>query len=399
MPAALAEPRGAPLAEAPATVAERPSRPPPTFADRAAATTTADRPAAAPGEPPRILRRPAPLAPAPVDIVPRNTGAPTSGAVQAAAPAQAPTPAPVPAPAPRPTRTAHQPIDPDGPTLIRRPPGFEERMAGDMVRAPPRRETPAAVDGVAERAAARAPAPASAQTPPMASLPPVLTSAGVDVPAAEPSRVTVQARPPPPRPVKPPPVPPPTEPAYVLPPERAASPEPDTGSTATVPHPTLALPSPVLVLGSGWRLALARLTDVVLIAALATATLYAVLLALGVRPAVQPVVDRAHADPITMVVAIVGAPFVTVALYQALTVVLFGATVGGRLAGLRVVRVRDGERPGVVRALVRGAAAAVGTVAFGGGPLWGVLVDRRRRGLGDLVTRCVTVRASARSAA
>lgn len=384
-PAAVAEVRGAPLPEAPATVADRPARAPPTFADRSAPATVADRPSAAPAEPPRILRRPAPLAPAPVDVVPRNPAPPPRIAANAAAPAQVR----------RPTATAQQAIDPDGPTQIRRPPGFEERMVSDVVRAPPRRETPAAVEGVGARAAPRPAAPAPAAAAPLASLPPVLTSAGVEASVLEPGRATVPARPPPPRPVQPPPLPPPTAPAFVLPPEPPAPAEPDTASTAAVPLPARALPPSVLVLGSGARLALARGTDALITAALAAVVLYASLLALGVRPAVQPIVDAAHGNPVALAVTLLGAPFVAVALYQALGVLLLGATVGGRLAGLRVVRMRDGAKPGALRALVRAALSALGTIAFGSGPLWGLLIDRRRRGLGDLVARCVTVRASA----
>lgn len=168
-----------------------------------------------------------------------------------------------------------------------------------------------------------------------------------------------------------------------------------TGSPAAVPQPELAAPPAVLVLGSGWRLALARAVDGLATAALAAGLLLGALSAVGVRAAVQPVVDRSHADPVTMAGLLLAVPFCAVALYQAVTVLFLGGTLGCRLAGLRVVRQCDGARPGAMRALVRGLASALGTLLFGSGPLWGLLIDRRRRGLGDVVASSVVVRAAA----
>ena len=173
----------------------------------------------------------------------------------------------------------------------------------------------------------------------------------------------------------------------------------DTSSTATMPQPDLALPPAVLVLAGGWRLAAARAVDLVLTGATAAALLFAALSAVGVRAAVQPLVDQAHADPLVMLAVMVGAPFFAVALYQAATVLLLGGTLGGRLVGLRVVRQHDGARPGALRVLVRGVATAVGVLAFGSGPLWGLLIDRRRRGLGDIVARSLMVRTGGGGAA
>lgn len=297
------------------------------------------------------------MSPAPVDIVPRNPNPPIA--------------------------KAEADVDPDGPTLIRRPPGFEERMAGDVLRPLPRQQTPAAVEGLAAKTVPR---PATMAT----QLPPAAPRAAAPTPA--PPRAPAPAMPPPPPPTPPPaPRPPPPLQQTVAP--VAAPADVDTGTTAAVPQAELALPPPVLVLGSGWPLALARTVDAVLGGALVVAALWGALVVVGVRPAVQPVVDQAHADPIPMAVVLLGAPFVAVALYQALSVLVLGGTVGCRVAGLRVVRQQDGARPGALRALVRGLASAFGTMLFGSGPLWGLLIDRRRRGLGDIVARSVMVRA------
>ena len=245
-------------------------------------------------------------------------------------------------------------------------------------------ETPAAVEGVMAKAVPR-PVTAALRPPP---LPPAEA-----LRAPPPSAPAPRAPPtPPPTPAPLPPQPPPPQPPVAAPVAQPA--DIDTSSTAAVKMPELASPPPVLVLASGWPLALAWLVDAMLTFAAAAAVLLGALYALGVRPAVQPVVDQAHTDPIPMAVALVGAPFFAIALYQTLTVLALGGTVGGRLAGMRVVRVRDGARPGPLRALVRGVASAVGTVAFGCGPFWGLLIDRRRRGLGDIVASSVVVRAA-----
>lgn len=163
-----------------------------------------------------------------------------------------------------------------------------------------------------------------------------------------------------------------------------------TGATAELAVP--AAPAAVLVLGSGWRLALARLVDAALSLALAGTALFGALTALGVRFAVQPLVDYLHQSPVPAAAVLLGTPFAAFALYQALSVLVLRGTLGCRLAGLRVVALTDGSRPGLVRSVVRGVAAAAGALLFGSGPLWGIFVDRRRRGLGDIVARSVVVR-------
>jgi len=164
-----------------------------------------------------------------------------------------------------------------------------------------------------------------------------------------------------------------------------------TGATAELAVP--AAPAAVLVLGSGWRLALARLVDAALSLALAGAALFGALTVLGVRFAVQPLVDYLHQSPVPAAAVLLGTPFAVFALYQALSVLVLRGTLGCRLAGLRVVALADGSRPGLVRSVVRGVAAAAGALLFGSGPMWGIFVDRRRRGLGDIVARSVVVRA------
>jgi uncharacterized RDD family membrane protein YckC len=138
----------------------------------------------------------------------------------------------------------------------------------------------------------------------------------------------------------------------------------------------------------------AGLVDLALCAPLAIGAGVLLLSRAGVRAAWQPIVDHAHANLVGAIVAVVVAPLAAVALYHALTVIALGGTVGHRVLGLRVVRAKDGAKPGFVRALVRGALTAAGIGAFAAGPLWGLLVDRRRRGAGDLLTGSFVARAA-----
>ena len=368
------------------------------------AATTPDRPSAAPAEAPRILRRPAPLSPAPVDVVPKN-------------------PSPPPPPPPKATTEV---IDPDGPTLIRRQsPRWSESFT-DVTQPLPRSETPAHVEGVGTRAPAPvarpAPAAPAARTAPAAPQAPVARPAPAPAPASPPA-VAARPAPAPAAPVRPapaPPAPPPRVATEMVQPdaiveeelEPVPAPAPPSASMPTMPLVDLvaleasrdltgataelavpAAPAAVLVLGSGWRLALARLVDAALSLALAGAALFGALTVLGVRFAVQPLVDYLHQSPMPAAAVLLGTPFAVFALYQALSVLVLRGTFGCRLAGLRVVALADGSRPGLVRSIVRGVAAAAGALLFGSGPLWGIFVDRRRRGLGDIVARSVVVRA------
>ena len=76
-------------------------------------------------------------------------------------------------------------------------------------------------------------------------------------------------------------------------------------------------------------------------------------------------------------------------VYQLLSTWLAGATFGKRVARLRVVG-PDGARPGLGRSAWRSAAAVLGAVAFGIGPLL-ALFTRSGRGLHDLAAGTAVV--------
>jgi uncharacterized RDD family membrane protein YckC len=143
------------------------------------------------------------------------------------------------------------------------------------------------------------------------------------------------------------------------------------------------------------RVALAAFIDTLLAGALAAAALVAFLQARGVRADWQPVVDMLHADPLMGALSLVGAPILVVAGYHFACVVVLSATLGQLALGLRVRARATGARPGVARSLVRALGTAAGVLLLGAGPCWGLLVDRERRGLGDLIARSFVVRANA----
>jgi uncharacterized RDD family membrane protein YckC len=76
-------------------------------------------------------------------------------------------------------------------------------------------------------------------------------------------------------------------------------------------------------------------------------------------------------------------------VYQLLCTWLLGATLGKRVAGLRVVG-PDGARPGLARSAWRAAAAVLGVVVVGIGPLV-ALFTRTGRGLHDLLAGTAVV--------
>lgn len=140
------------------------------------------------------------------------------------------------------------------------------------------------------------------------------------------------------------------------------------------------------------RWAAAASVDVVVSVAVTSGAIVAALGARGVRVAVQPIVDYLAADVVTGVATFFVPAFVALFLLQALTVLALGATVGQRVMGLRVLRVHDGTKPGVLRILLRAAGSALGVVALGVGPFWALWLDGKRRGLGDIVARTVAAK-------
>lgn len=140
------------------------------------------------------------------------------------------------------------------------------------------------------------------------------------------------------------------------------------------------------------RWAAAALVDTTVSVGVAGGAVYAALTARGVRVAVQPVVDYVHADFVTGVATLAVPAFVALFALQLVTVVALGANVGQRIVGLRVLRLHDGKKPGIIRIVLRAIASAAGVVALGVGPFWALWLDGRRRGLGDIVARTVVAR-------
>lgn len=186
---------------------------------------------------------------------------------------------------------------------------------------------------------------------------------------------------------------PPAPRASGAPPARPTS----TNAGAASPHPARTPGAPAgrptrgveLASGRAWVAALAA--DAALTVLVTASACIAVLIVLGVRPAPQPIIDYAHASPAGALVVLLGVPFVVVGIAQALPVALFGATIGHMAFDLRVVSSSTGQPLSRTRAAVRGLTTALGVLCFGAGPLWGLLVDGRRRGLGDVLAGSIVV--------
>lgn len=145
-------------------------------------------------------------------------------------------------------------------------------------------------------------------------------------------------------------------------------------------------------LARGGRWFAANAIDAAVGALFVGAALVGTFLGLGVQPAPQLLIDFAHASPSGVLAVFISVPFVVLCLVLGVPVMVLGATTGQFALGLRVVSARTGKSLPPLRAALRGVASALGTVCFAAGPLWGILVDRRRRGLGDLLARSVVVR-------
>lgn len=361
-----------------------------TLLDEPAATVpdslVPDSPVPAPPEPPRILKRPAPLAPPPLDVVPPNPQA-QGLRVGANDPTLIRRSPPRPAPVTMPTGVPLSDASVTAPTSDPIP------VLPDDATVP----VPRAISSTADEPPAAVAPPAPAPRSP----PPPTRSAGPDELASPAPSEAAPAAPAPragPLPTTRPPPPSlsqthrPAAPSAVSTSEHARS----TGAGTAGPQATPVL-APVLQLAPPLRWAAAGLADVVIGAVLALGAAAAGLAVEGVRVALQPVVDFIYASPVAAVSALVVAPLVALVVYHGVVVAIGGATVGQRLLRLRVVRMSTGEPPGPGRALVRGLMTSVGVLLCGAGPLWGMFVDRRRRGLGDLVARTIVVVVAGRS--
>jgi uncharacterized RDD family membrane protein YckC len=348
----------------------------------------APAPAPAPAQPPSILRRPGPLAPPSLDGLPR---APHSHEAPKTAPGGPPNHGPaVDIPTTAPLTTAPLTTAP----LTTAPATVADRtlVEGVAVTAPsstapsptapspiaPDRPAPAVVASVAPATAARQPVPPLAAPPG----PPNVAS---------------------PAPSRPPPAPPvaaahaPERPVSSSSSSRAAGPAPPPAAQAQAQAPatTNARPTaparPVtlkLAVPGALRQWGAAMVDGLGVAAAVFVALRALLAASGVRPSVQAVVDALHQDPVAVAPLLLAIPSGVFA-WHALAARLQG-TPGQRLVGLRLVD-RMGRRPTLPRLLVRAGLQALATLLCLAGPAWALLVDGRRRGVGDIVAGTVAV--------
>jgi uncharacterized RDD family membrane protein YckC len=167
-------------------------------------------------------------------------------------------------------------------------------------------------------------------------------------------------------------------------PEMAASPAAKdasaTAATVVVEIPGLA------------RWAAAAAVDAIVGSTIAFGAIASMLWSRGTRVAWQPVVDFVHADIAAGLVMLTAPPLAALVIAQLVSLFALGGSVGQRIAGLRVVNAANGGRPGPAQLGLRAVASSLGIIALLMGPLWGMWMDRRRRGLGDLVARTLVVR-------
>jgi hypothetical protein len=134
--------------------------------------------------------------------------------------------------------------------------------------------------------------------------------------------------------------------------------------------------------GAGRHL-VAAVVDAVGITAMLALCLWFVVRIGGVRPSPQGVIDALHASPLDVVPLAASLPVAFFVWH--LLALAFSGTPGQRVAGLVLVDAA-GRRPSRARLVVRAAGQALGGVLFLAGPAWALLVDARRRGLGEILT-------------
>jgi uncharacterized RDD family membrane protein YckC len=458
--------------DAPKTVADSPGSSP------RSSPSPSPGPAPAPAQPPRILKKPAPLAPAPIDVVPRNPAPPAASSPRGFVKPEDPTlvrrQPPAPAPVPVTPSSAQRHVAVSSPPPI---------QTGELAATRPLRPTPVTMPSNPPSPPASAdvpfpspPTPARAQAP--ASAPPSFAAPSTQVPSTQgpmprPARTTGGETEPlprapssnagvnagangasaraeagvakakgepaaaPPAPVSSPDVALPARPVEAKPHVELSKPAPskpspsqpaplatrdrggddddepvvdakpvearsapassltaaDAGTDVTAQAPAYQPPENVVLdVTHGLRWAASSLLDTALGAAFAAGAAALLLDRKGVRLDVQPIVDFIHKSPPQAVILIGGGAFVGLSLYQVLTVAILGGTVGQRVLGLRVLRLKDGRRAGIVRSIIRGFLCAGGALFLLAGPLFGVFLDRKRRGFGDFLARTVVAR-------
>ena len=170
-------------------------------------------------------------------------------------------------------------------------------------------------------------------------------------------------------------------------------------SSPTPPLPSLAETTTTLHVAPAWRAAAAFLIDALLFFLFASAIGVGLARIWDLRFAWQPWVDFMHGDVVRdagIVAMVCVAPGI---FLQGVSVFFWGATPGQRLFRLRVIRADNGQKPSLLRSLLRGVGSSMGTLFFAASPLWAFWLDRRRRGFGDVLAQAVVVRAEIGAAA
>jgi uncharacterized RDD family membrane protein YckC len=420
----------------------------PAHASSSATSGPPTSPAAAPGEPPRILRRARPLAPAPsLDAVPR--------AIPIATPVPAPSPAPSPA-APhglspaaplvgtraRPsdaepqaqrggastTRTASPTGRPTGSGASHDPHGPLEKAYGGAhggsrapttpMALPPQvlppatltpqaRPSPQAGDtrkkdesgdssAFAPSAGMRVHAPLEERTPIARPRPRSPEAAGAQVspsttmkpPAAAPTNAPTNA------PTDSPPGSvargPSSGPRKT--PSRVAGSSPQQQDPRLLPHKgrdaAVTTTPPVFDLPSSARQWCAAVVDGGLTTVVVGLLVRAALALVGIRPTLQGLIDVAHEAPVMLLsVALVACCGVVAC---ALLSVVLKASLGQRVCRVRLVDAH-GETPSRTRLIARAVLNAAASLFFLAGPAYALFLDRRRRSPGDVVAGTVAI--------
>ncbi len=162
---------------------------------------------------------------------------------------------------------------------------------------------------------------------------------------------------------------------------------PSWASPARVAVPDAVKPA-LRLYASWWRQWGAAAVDGLGALAAVAASVRLALFVLDIKATPQGLVDALHAN-IFSVLPVVLAIAVGIAGWH-LTAIVFGATPGQRLFGLRLVDGR-GHRPALPRLVIRALVNGVFGATFLISPLWALLLDGRRRGFGDIVAGTVAI--------
>jgi uncharacterized RDD family membrane protein YckC len=108
------------------------------------------------------------------------------------------------------------------------------------------------------------------------------------------------------------------------------------------------------------------------------------------RPTVQGFIDAVHDQGVVLALPFVVVGVLWLTFFYAIPAVL-GSSIGQRVCGAEL-SLSSGKAPSLARRLARAPIAAVTALPFAAGPLFGLLVQRDRRSLADLLTGVVVAR-------